>query len=442
MGICPTRAAQASEPVRTIVLDSALRQEPIEPWELKDDVEPAEFRSYPHARVGVGHTLYTLVHAAYAHHRPLHLFPEDFLLAVDAIVSHTVDADPEGFRRLFVTHAGKKELVLQSHGGEAWAARIHGLVALARANVVDASFADHMACDFSTSTDADRVASATFVLDTVKHYFDFKIEVSCGIPAVHLHGTVEDYERLVAKTRALGRFLGVAYFETNLVPIFEGLVHQRRGRGGREFWAQMISRTPGGYSYTWNGWIMALYPTVWKPAEGPVAFRVSNNNAGELTKCISRVPFTLSENGIERKMRIRGGPMGIQEEPDGSLRVVRGYRIEIRDDEKDAREDLHRELTGEFAAYNRKPGFKAKLDEYNRRKERLTTYRTTFERALCAEVEVSMIDEFLEKDLDRAADAEFFHVHAQVRIWCDKTRETDVTARMARSPFRCIIINE
>lgn len=439
MGTTPSREDQIE-----IVLDAALVAEP-RSKALKVD-PPRQDLIY--ASYGAmlsrshGNTLYTLVQLAYARHLPIHLHPEDFLLALDSIVSQTVDADPERFRPLFVDHAGKKTLELAVEPGTPWDERVAGLTQVACDAVKDPAFAAHMMCDFSASTALDRVVSATYVLNTVKHYFDFKIEVSCGIPRVYLHGTVRDYERLLEKTRALGRFLGEPFFEEQLAPIFEGLIEQRRGTGAKDFWDKMINEKPGGYNTVWNGWIMTLYPTI-HARDGTIRFIVKPNNAGEYDACLSRVPVELVENGKVTHVYIRGGPVGVsQDRADGSLRIVRGYHVEERDEAAEARRDLHRKLTCDLAELiDTPPGFHLLFQEYKRRKAKLHELRVAFsEQPGVKRVEVSLIDEFLEKNLETPADDAFFHEHASVRLWCDPSATTEVSATMARTGFRFVKI--
>lgn len=253
---CDAPGSIRRDGVREIVLDMTLETK-LSDLKLRTEVPNnpmVRYSSYANARLlknGQAHSLYTLIHTAYIRHLGLHLYPDDFQLALDALVSRTINADPDGFRRLFVEHEGKHVLQLTGYRRE-WGDIVNEFAAAVANSVIDKSFVQHMACDFSTSTPADYVASMSFVLSSVKQYFAFQIEIGCGIPEVYLHGTVDDYKKLVRNAQALAKLMGgttEAYIIAHWVPILSGLVSEAKGRHSPEFWRSMITSIPGGYGY-------------------------------------------------------------------------------------------------------------------------------------------------------------------------------------------------
>lgn len=57
--------------------------------------------------------------------------------------------------------------------------------------------------DFSTTDITSRAASQVVLMDTMKHYFSYGLELTCGIPEVALHGSLEDWHKLLEKTRGI-----------------------------------------------------------------------------------------------------------------------------------------------------------------------------------------------------------------------------------------------
>lgn len=278
-----------------------------------------------------GHPLYRLVYTAYMTHLPLHLHPEDFQFVLDAIVSQTVHADPERFRHLLVAHTGKRVLevkVVQDEND--FEAILDELGAQVRAEV-SPTLVSAMAADFSTSTALDQRIATTYLLGTTAQYYEYHAGHGCGISQVYLHGTVEDWRRLVDKANTLGEALGGTtqkYIQAKLLPVFEGLLKERQGEHSPAFWQKMISDTEQLYVWTWSGWIMSMYPQITKDAStGALLYRTRYDDTGDAEDAMSCVLVHLIES--DRNIRVRGGPVGIEQLPDGSLQIVRGMRVEL-----------------------------------------------------------------------------------------------------------------
>ena len=56
-----------------------------------------------------------------------------------------------------------------------------------------------LSCDFSTSTDVERMAGDVVLMDTLSPYFDFVMACLCGIPRITLLGTPEDWRSIRAR---------------------------------------------------------------------------------------------------------------------------------------------------------------------------------------------------------------------------------------------------
>jgi hypothetical protein len=51
-------------------------------------------------------------------------------------------------------------------------------------------------CDFSTSTQVERMAGRVALLDVYSPYFALWVTFVCGIPSITLTGTVEDWRKI------------------------------------------------------------------------------------------------------------------------------------------------------------------------------------------------------------------------------------------------------
>ena len=68
-------------------------------------------------------------------------------------------------------------------------------------------FVDGMTADFSTTTAVQKIVSQITLMYSVQKYFGFKLLTSCGIPAVEMLGTEDDWRKLQSKLKVLRTLL-------------------------------------------------------------------------------------------------------------------------------------------------------------------------------------------------------------------------------------------
>lgn len=210
--------------------------------------------------------------AAYNHHADLELSPDDLTIAVSQIVSQYVNADPENLRSVFVDHEGKKELkvFLPVLNADMF---ISALAAMVDENV-KTKLGDSLLNDYSTSTPVSAITSKAVLLDIFKAYFDYSCICMCGIPAVRLNGTKEDWLRFKAKYESLKELLpGLGWWYKQFDTIVELFVEMRMLQENEEsskkatqrvidMWSRAVTYIPygSGGDTLLTGWIMMFYP--------------------------------------------------------------------------------------------------------------------------------------------------------------------------------------
>ena len=128
-------------------------------------------------------------------------------------------------------------------------------------------FVDGMTADFSTSTAVQKIVSQITLMYSVQKYFRYKLMLLCGIPAVEMLGTEDDWSKLQSKLKILRTLLepiendlGLSSEWWNLVEkVFRELLSTYQGRPDKEWWSHIVSYQksfgsggqPGGY----RGWI-------------------------------------------------------------------------------------------------------------------------------------------------------------------------------------------
>lgn len=222
---------------------------------------------------GPAHPLLGAVHLAFAQHRPLVLSPDAVWLTIAQGVAHHVRLHAEALRSRLVRHAGKKVLTVTCDAMPGDAASWARIVERFRDQVgeeIGEGRARLIECDFSTTTEVERVASRIALMDVYAPYFDFHLVAICGIPEITLLGTVEDWRAIRARVDVLAE-LELGWWTSSLVPIADQLVRAATGDADVAFWKRIYNPRDayGGEQIT--GWITRLYPYL--EARGQISTR-------------------------------------------------------------------------------------------------------------------------------------------------------------------------
>jgi hypothetical protein len=205
------------------------------------------------------------------------------------------------------------------------------------------------ACDFSTSTDVERVAGRIVALDAYSPYFSLWLVAVCGIPSITLTGTVEDWRKIRGRLDAVAAF-GLETWCRSLVPIADQFVRAASGDVDTAFWRRIYNPADAYGGDVVTGWIARLYPYL----KGGAAIDAPNPLLGlpideprDLTSDdrfgysgpgirTDAVPATLSRvvvNLVDRTVgdtgavTLHAGLVGTVQDPDGALRPVAGWHL-------------------------------------------------------------------------------------------------------------------
>jgi hypothetical protein len=190
---------------------------------------------------------------------------------------------------------------------------------------------------FSSSTGESDTALLVLFLDIASNYYDIVLYTICGIPAVRLEGTAEDWQTVIQHTEmARSAFVKLAPYFDNLLPILKEIAGTAAGdEPDPEFWSSIYkfgNRCDGPYI---SGWITAFFAhrlkgnKTYEPI-GVSKWPTKNNITSDLkTKNlpthISKVPFIWNYHWRKHSMVFIGGIMGV--EYDGFLTPRLGYGV-------------------------------------------------------------------------------------------------------------------
>ena len=189
--------------------------------------------------------------------------PEDWWYTIIQTVALAIDKNSKSneVRKFFVQHEGKKELRVKVGGGALHVENIDyswlfdQFSQEIRGNINVPEYVKQMTADFSTTTSVHRIVSQITIMTSVQEYFEYTLFSMCGIPAVEMKGTEEDWIRLGGKIKELRKTLkpiaiaiglgdtqyGASWWD-NLEEIAAKLLDTFNGYPDEDWWSRIITK--------------------------------------------------------------------------------------------------------------------------------------------------------------------------------------------------------
>jgi hypothetical protein len=309
----------------------------------------------PNAQVvehGPAHPLLGAVHLAFAQHRPLILSPDAVWLTIAQGIAHHVRLHAEELRPRLVRHPGTKTLVITQDSttmptdAVGWA-EIAGRFRDAIANEVGEGRARLLECDFSTTTEVERVASRIVLMDVYAPYFDYLLACVCGIPEVTLLGTVDDWKKIRSRLDVVAE-LGLETWVRSLALICDELVRAAGGDPDPAFWKRIYKPRDAYGEEVITGWIARLYPylesagtvsapnpllelPIDEPRDAPAGPRWYNG-PGIRASAVPSTPATarvtvVDVKGARREVALQGGVLAVAQDDAGRLAPISAWTL-------------------------------------------------------------------------------------------------------------------
>ena len=215
--------------------------------------------------------LFAAIITAYNNHWKLRTSPDDWWFCVIKRVACAIDknAEKESVRKMFVDHEGKKTIEVVVPDTSIYSVDyswfFDQMSKGIQENMKVPEFVDGMTADFSTTTAVQKIVSQITLMYSVQKYFGYKLLSCCGIPAVEMLGTEDDWSKLQSKLKIVRTLLepiendlGLSSEWWNLVEkVFRELLSTYQGRPDKEWWSHIISYQNrfGSGENGYRGWI-------------------------------------------------------------------------------------------------------------------------------------------------------------------------------------------
>ena len=214
-------------------------------------------------RCNDAHPFAQAAHDAFFLHYPLTISPDDIWFCIAQGFAHHVNLHAESLRHHFVAHQGKKKLVVERPDfrlgqSNPWPEAFTAFSEQIGQNVGEQLRA-HIVADFSTSTPFHRAATEVLLMDSFQAYFEYVMLAGCGIPAITLTGTPDDWRNIRRRAALLASF-ELAKWMDALLPILDQIEAASRGHHDRNFWNSFFRYQSGSGGSALTGWIHVLFP--------------------------------------------------------------------------------------------------------------------------------------------------------------------------------------
>lgn len=218
------------------------------------------------------HGLIETIHIAFAQEKELTLRPDDLQLAIVQQVAKHVASNPEKYRvKLGIKHDGKDKIVVEHDGlilGEEvskatkkWATVFPVFQKEINKRMIETPVLKAIQTEFSTTDPKDQLIRQICLMDVVQCYFDFVVRTKCGIPAIHLLGTRQDWTNLRDSLDAYEKDLDMEWYTAPLKHILQHFINAYSGKVNEKFWESIYKFQSRSGSGSANGWALAFVPT-------------------------------------------------------------------------------------------------------------------------------------------------------------------------------------
>jgi len=256
---------------------------------------------------------------AYNDHYRLILRPDDVWIAVTTALSSYIDKNAIRMQSIFVNHEGKKELVVNGIGSIHTAD--YDRLIDAMSTEIDKNTKDDIRtwieCDFTTSTKLSRTVSKIVLMGAMKHYFSYKMCLCCGLPAVTLEGTIDDWRTIRSRVDKMATWNEptLTSWSQVLGHVLDHFVDAFQGKIDTDWWNRIAHKTGGGSGPDYlEGWILAFIPFtdqgdyVLNSLENILTSKAYGKmDTNDVPLSSVEVPVTIDDNGTLYKTLFYGG---------------------------------------------------------------------------------------------------------------------------------------
>lgn len=289
-------------------------------------------------RISDKHGFISAAGMAYDKHYPLAIAPQHIWLMVLQSLSQHVNFNAERLRNKFVDWDGQKTLQVRDDSfvrgspNNPWYKIFQTFSQQINKHIKIKGLAD----PFSTTNITEQLATDATLMDSMKSYFKYEFYTMCGIPEIHLEGTFQDWQNLVARFDSLAN-IDDGDLWTKWHPVMKSclqhFVDAYEGRVDQAVWSNFFKKSGGSGGPYISGWINIFFLYNSKGQPSPYTFEwtqkghFSGNTSNRVNEGLSSTPFKWFYHGDTFDMECAAGFVGVEQYPDATLRPAIGWAV-------------------------------------------------------------------------------------------------------------------
>ena len=202
------------------------------------------------------------LHESYDKHLPFEFSPDSLWLVILMSFSSVINSKSEDFRDTLVCHKGKAVLEVKcdhfipEDQNLPWGDVTSSFVSKIKQKIKDKDLVKALDTEFSTTGMPEMIAFQMTIMNTFKNYFHYHFRTLCGIPEIHLKGTIEDYTKIKEKISTFSKY-DLSDWVSKMTVVLDNIISTFNSPNP-EFWENIFksgnAMGSGGGPYI-SGWI-------------------------------------------------------------------------------------------------------------------------------------------------------------------------------------------
>lgn len=209
---------------------------------------------------------------------------------------------------------------------------------------------DNLSQDFSTTDCNSTIIFKISIMNAFKKYFKYKMHglSGCGIPYIILEGTIQDYEKIISKSKFLEKY-DFSWYTKRVIPHIEKMLEAKKGKIDIDFFKNIIQKKEvtewasgmsgiGGHEYQVDkisGWFLHFFPY---DSNGDLYLRdsVEVSKLDDFASQVLDVPFTFNSEKEKKSynLQYKVGFVGCKQNEKHEISPVTGWFITEKKEKK------------------------------------------------------------------------------------------------------------
>ena len=213
--------------------------------------------------LGCENQFIAMLHSAFSEHVPLVLNPDDIWTVILQSFAIHINQNAEKFRDVLVDFEGEKIIRVRDDSfrigkNNNWMKVFEMFSNSLKNNIKDTELHSVIVSNYSTTTELNKAIFEISMANTMQKYFDYKFATMCGIPAIYLDGTKEDWLKIIKNLDYISSF-GLSVWTNEIINILNHFVTAYDGNIDKTFWESIYKYRSFSGGDEVDGWITAFF---------------------------------------------------------------------------------------------------------------------------------------------------------------------------------------